>query len=280
MNTALYLPDVRESRRVLPMCLAGCAWVLLAVVGACSNPQGSDDLALSQADLAAPPPRLADQAPRRLPRQSASVQQRSSRRETNSRQFDHVPAPAPSYTQPAEESSPAVVAPSGASLVVAIARRVCASTDPVGTRVVGTVTQQIGAPDNSALNGNNVDFVVTRADVANNASMQPHLEVFAQDIALGGQVVPLTASVESVPLEKARESGSTGGDIKRAAAGAIVGGILGHALGRNRQGTATGAAIGAAVVGGGSYYTATRDACMPAGAAVMLRVDQPLTASR
>jgi hypothetical protein len=100
-----------------------------------------------------------------------------------------------------------------------------------------------------------------------------------ESISFGGQSHPLHATVERADVQQKTRT-STAEQAGKIAAGAAAGAILGQVIGRDRSSTIRGAAVGAAAGTAIAMGTADVDAVLPAGAEVVIRLDQPIQVTR
>jgi hypothetical protein len=100
-----------------------------------------------------------------------------------------------------------------------------------------------------------------------------------ESISFGGQSHPLHATVERADVQQKTRT-STAEQAGKIAAGTAAGAILGQVIGRDRSSTIRGAAVGAAAGTAIAMGTADVDAVLPAGADVVIRLDQPIQVTR
>jgi carbon monoxide dehydrogenase subunit G len=100
-----------------------------------------------------------------------------------------------------------------------------------------------------------------------------------ESISFGGQSHPLHATVERADVQQKTRT-STAEQAGKIAAGTAAGAILGQVIGRDRSSTIRGAAVGAAAGTAIAMGTADVDAVLPAGAEVVIRLDQPIQVTR
>jgi outer membrane lipoprotein SlyB len=100
-----------------------------------------------------------------------------------------------------------------------------------------------------------------------------------ESISFGGQNYPLQASVERADVRQQTRT-SAAEQAGKVAAGAAAGAILGQVIGRDRSSTIRGAVVGAAAGTAIAMGTADVDAVIPAGAEVIIRLDQPIEVTR
>jgi hypothetical protein len=120
---------------------------------------------------------------------------------------------------------------------------------------------------------------VTAVAASDRVGQTAAIKLAFEAISFGGDSHPLQATVQSADVEeRSRTSGTeTAGKV---AAGAAAGAILGQVLGKNTESTLKGAAIGAAAGTAIAMGTADVDAVLPQGAAVVIRLDQPITVTQ
>lgn len=88
-----------------------------------------------------------------------------------------------------------------------------------------------------------------------------------------------SVSADAVPtsaLDRTQVAGSGNTDTKKVIGGAIAGAILGRMIGHDAKGTIIGAAAGAATGAAVSRAGGKWEGCLPAGAHIRLRLNEPL----
>ena len=95
-------------------------------------------------------------------------------------------------------------------------------------------------------------------------------------LRIGEQSYDVTGHVsQTAPLEKVRVQ-TTGDQVKKVGAGALIGALAGQLLGKNTRSTVIGAGVGAAAGAAVAAGTADYDGCIPAAANLTIGLDAPL----
>jgi hypothetical protein len=219
-----------------------------------------------QAEPEAPP--AAQAAPRTPPAQPPRQQPRPAQ-----------PAqPAPTTPQPRTVT---MSVPSGTTLAIRMNDELSTERSQAGDVFTATLTAPLVdaagivlVPAGATVRGR-VTAVAPSTRVGQTATMNLAFE----SISFGGQSYPLNASVERADVQQ-RTRTSTAEQAGKIAAGAAAGAILGQVIGRDRSSTIRGAAVGAAAGTAIAMGTADVDAVLPAGAEVVIRLDQPIQVTR
>ena len=195
-----------------------------------------------------------------------------------------TPAPAPARDRTPAPSAPRTVTsnvPSGTTFGVTLNESLSTDKNTPGDGFTATLTEPIMDTDGSVLipSGATVRGRVTRVDKSDRVGETAVLNVAFESISFGGKSYPLEATVvEANPQKKTRQS--TGEQAGKVAAGAAAGAIIGRVLGKDTKSTLKGAAIGAAAGTAIAMGTADVDVILPAGSAMRVRLDAPITIRR
>jgi hypothetical protein len=219
-----------------------------------------------QAEPEAPP--AAQPAPRTPPVQPPQRQPRPAQ-----------PAqPAPTPPQPRTVT---MSVPSGTTLAIRMNNELSTERSQAGDVFTATLTAPLVdaagivlVPAGATVRGR-VTAVAPSTRVGQTATMNLAFE----SISFGGQSYPLNATVERADVQQKTRT-STAEQAGKIAAGAAAGAILGQVIGRDRASTIRGAAVGAAAGTAIAMGTADVDAVLPAGADVLIRLDQPIQVTR
>jgi hypothetical protein len=186
--------------------------------------------------------------------------------------------PAPTTPQPRTVT---LSVPSGTTLAVRMNDELSTERSQAGDAFTATLTAPLVdaagivlVPAGATVRGR-VTAVAPSTRVGQTATMNLAFE----SISFGGQSHPLHATVERADVQQKTRT-STAEQAGKIAAGAAAGAILGQVIGRDRSSTVRGAAVGAAAGTAIAMGTADVDAVLPAGAEVVIRLDQPIQVTR
>jgi len=185
-------------------------------------------------------------------------------------------APAEPSPAPAPAPLPPLVAPSGASLDIALADTVTTATahvgDPVHGKVVSDVHDASGAvviPAGSAATGT--------VSTSTGPAHTPHLGVSFSAVSVRGKSYPVQGTISSLPIVQSRRT-ARAAQVGEVAGGAAVGGLIGNLIGHGRAGgTVVGAVAGGAAGAVVADKTESHDAVLPQGARVTLQLTAPIS---
>lgn len=196
------------------------------------------------------------------------------------------PQPRPTQTAPTQPapSQPRTVTmsvPSGTTLAIRMNDELSTERSQAGDGFTATLTAPLVdaagivlVPAGATVRGR-VTAVAPSTRVGQTATMNLAFE----SISFGGQSYPLQASVERADVRQQTRT-SAAEQAGKVAAGAAAGAILGQVIGRDRSSTIRGAVVGAAAGTAIAMGTADVDAVIPAGAEVVIRLDQPIEVTR
>ena len=190
--------------------------------------------------------------------------------------------PRPTVPSPPPGSSEAATIPAGTELHAALDDSIHSRRDSVGRRVTARVMENIPGPDGRTLvpAGATVRLTIVRlAPAASKSADDGTLELRADAIEQGGELLPFRAEVRPVPHEL-RGRGVTGSEAAKVGAGAAAGAIAGRVLGGNTKGAVIGGVVGAAGGAAVAAQTADRDVVVKAGTPITLVLTVPLVAGR
>jgi hypothetical protein len=186
--------------------------------------------------------------------------------------------PAPTTPQPRTVT---LSVPSGTTLAIRMNDELSTERSQAGDAFTATLTAPLVdaagivlVPAGATVRGR-VTAVAPSTRVGQTATMNLAFE----SISFGGQSHPLHATVERADVQQKTRT-STAEQAGKIAAGAAAGAILGQVIGRDRSSTIRGAAVGAATGTAIAMGTADVDAVLPAGAEVVIRLDQPIQVTR
>ena len=200
---------------------------------------------------------------------------------------DNPPSAAAAAPAPAPVSAPAAPAPApaptvgtvsaGTAFAVHPVARVCTNTFKAGDRFTATLAQTVQGSDGAMIPaGSSVVLKVDESTRSNNSNDSLRLTFSAVSLRIGEQSYDLTGHVsQTAPLEKVRVQ-TTGDQVKKVGAGALIGALAGQLLGKNTRSTVIGAGVGAAAGAAVAAGTTDYDGCVPATANLMVGLDAPL----
>jgi len=201
------------------------------------------------------------------------------------------PAPGKKAPQPAvKPPAPKPVAPAAPTTLTAVAgtKLSLAASDTITTRHAkagdsfsATVSQDVRDAAGRVVipAGATVHGTVVVARPAPNPDSSGELVLQVKSVSVRGTSYPIEGTVESKDtVMKGR--GVTGRDVAKVGAGAAAGAIVGKILGKDAKGAVVGGAVGAAT--GAAVARASRDidVMLPKGAAITIKLTQPLTVKR
>lgn len=189
-----------------------------------------------------------------------------------------APTPAPVAAAPAPAPAPTVgTVSAGTSFAVHPVARVCTNTFKPGDRFTATLAESVSGSDGAVIPAGS--SVVLRVDEAvRSIHSRDTLKLTFSPVSLriGEQSYDLAGHVsQTAPLEKVRVQ-TTGDQVKKVGAGALIGALAGQLLGKNTRSTVIGAGVGAAAGAAVAAGTTDYDGCVPATANLMVGLDAPL----
>jgi hypothetical protein len=286
-----------HSRFVAPLALT-----LALVAGACkdkSNTQTlsqdstlSRDLALANQDSASQPQLQDVPSSTATPAttEPAKPAPTTSRPATTSRP---KPKPRPAPTKPAEPTKTAsgntvtsgtkgsegaiATIPAGSVINLASNDRICTNTNKAGDRFTASVTDAVSGSNGAVIPaGAKAVVQVTELKRSENSTQPIQMTFSVLSLSWNGKTYPVNATIDSVGVEKVRNS-SKGNDAKKVVGGAVIGAILGQVIGHNTKSTVIGAAGGAAAGTAVAMGTANYEGCVPNGGAIRIKLVDPAT---
>ena len=192
-------------------------------------------------------------------------------------------APAPvagnSYTAPRAAPtlrSVSLTVPDGTQLHIVLSSPIGSATSMLGDRVVGTTTSAVLVGDRVAIPaGSTIQGRVTAVDPATKglkiSEKGGSLELaFTKVTTPVGDSATMSSSLTSLASSKGKTAGIIGGS---AAGGALLGKIIGG----HTKDAAIGAVVGGGIGTGIAAGTKGKEVVLPAGSALAITLDQPLT---
>jgi len=190
---------------------------------------------------------------------------------------ENVAAAAPARApRPAAPRSVSLTVPGGTEVHLTLSTPVGSATSQVGDRLVGTTTSAIIIGDRVAIPaGSTIQGHVTAVDPATKG-LKISDKGGSVEIAFTKVTTPVgdSASMSSSLTKLASSGGKTAGIIGGSAAG---GAILGKIIGGHTKDAAIGAVVGAGIGTGVAAGTKGKEVSIPAGSALAITLDQPLT---
>lgn len=183
----------------------------------------------------------------------------------------YAPTPAPSAAR--------VTVPQGTELHMTLSSPLSSATSQVGDDVTGTMTSAVVVGDAVAIPaGSTVFGRVTGVDPATKGLKVSDkggalVLAFTKVTTPGGYSSPMSGTLTSAASSKGKTAGIIGGS---AAGGAILGKIIGG----HTKDAAIGAVVGGGIGTGIAAGTKGKEMVIPAGTAVAITLDQPLTMKR
>jgi outer membrane biosynthesis protein TonB len=186
------------------------------------------------------------------------------------------PAPAPVTTPQVVASAPAPAttpAPergeiaSGSSAELTSTSKICTASNMVGDKLAATLDAPITGT-------NGAELPAGSSDKAENAQITFRV----RSIVVNDKTYNVSAdALPTSALDRTKVQGADpNADKKKVIGGAIAGAILGQMIGHNTKGTVIGAAAGAAAGAAVSKAGEKWEACLPAGAHIRLKLNEPL----
>ena len=260
----------------------------LCALGACNKADNSAlqqdttltrDLARAGTDTTAQPA-LKDVPPAEAPAPTRSkTQPKAPAPKTTPKSNPPAVTPTPAPTTPAPAPAPARTGEVAAGTTVALSssEKVCTNTQKVGDRFTATVNSTISGSNGAVIPaGATATIELTTLHRSENANDRIVMGFRLVSIEVNGKTYYPDAEVVTAQVD--RVAASTGGDAaKKVGVGAVAGAIIGQVIGRDRKGTLIGAAVGAAAGGAAAAATAKHDGCVNNGAAITIKLNQPLT---
>ena len=164
----------------------------------------------------------------------------------------------------------------GSEISLHSGQRVCTNTYAVGDRFTASVAESVhGSNGVSIPAGATAVIEVTSAKRSDNANDDIELELVVRSIAFNGKTYPVSSTVTYAQVDKVRD-GSTSGDAKKVATGAVIGAIAGQIFGKRTKSTVIGAATGAAAGAVVAGVTAKYDGCVPSGGRISLTLSEAM----
>ena len=184
-----------------------------------------------------------------------------------------VPAPAPAKPTGAKTGS----IDAGTALTFAANNKVCSNTITKGEKFTAALSQSVTGSNGATIPAGAIGtFEVTEVHTAKNSNDKALLGIRLLAVTYEGNTYPVQATVENAETKLSRSASKTT-DAKKVGAGAAIGAIIGQIISKDTKGTVIGAAAGAAAGTAAAAATADYDACLESGAAIAVKLNEPLT---
>lgn len=268
---------------------------LLAAAAGCGGGDRTDtavadslnrDLQLAPVDTTAPmnDQPAAEPAPAETPapQQPAPRQATPTRQPTAAKPAPAQPAatPAPAQATPTPAVAPApLTLPAGTVIRASVDDSLNSRTDQPGQTLTATIGADVKDDNGRTIipAGSRINLTVSELKSAPNKSSEGTIVLTVASITADGQTYPVSATIDSVEhYLKGRGVGTS--EAAKVGAGAVAGAIAGRIIG-GKKGTVIGGVIGAAAGTGVAVETADRDVVVPAGATLVIRLDQEMSVS-
>lgn len=184
-------------------------------------------------------------------------------------------APAAEATTRAESNTVAVA--EGTSMIFTVDQEVSTDTHAAGDRFVASLASPVNSSSGETAlpDGTRSQWVVTESTTEDGQAL---LAFELEAIEVGGEWKPAGATVTHAELDTDNPD-SDSETAAKIGVGAAAGAIVGQILGKDTESTLTGAGVGAAVGTAVALSTKGGSATLPAGSAMTVRLDEPLTVS-
>lgn len=197
--------------------------------------------------------------------------------DAESREAPEEAADAPAAERAAPATASTVAVAEGTSMIFAVDQEISTDTHATGDRFVAGLASPVNSSDGETAlpAGTQSQWVVTQSTTEDGQAL---LAFELESIEVGGEWKPIAATVTHAELD----TDTPDSDSETAAkigVGAAAGAIVGQILGKDTESTLTGAGVGAAVGTAVALSTRGGSATLPAGSAMTVRLDEPLTVS-
>lgn len=262
----------------------------LALVQATSTPLPIfRDTAISDAAAARPAPKpttpvvrpTSRVTPPREVRRSRPAERPVRRRETRAREVAEIPppqaeepAPQPAVTTPTVGESRVGSVGAGAVLSATSNARVCTRSNRPGDPITATVTTPVYGTNGAEIPAG-AKVVLELTSISGEPPDEGTVVFRVTSVAVGDESYPASGGVTATGhLERAASARNAASDRKKVIGGAIAGAILGQMMGKDTRSTVIGAAAGAAAGTAAAKMGDRGEACLPAGTALRITLDQ------
>lgn len=155
--------------------------------------------------------------------------------------------------------------------------RTCTNTNQVGDHVTATVDNAVSGSNGAVIPaGATLNLTVTHLKRSENANDPIVMEFAVNSVTFGDHTYPIDGTVTSAAVDRVKDEPANA-DAKKVAIGAVAGAIAGRILGHSTKATIIGGAAGAAAGAGAAVATANYNGCVPAGGAIVVKLNSAAT---
>jgi hypothetical protein len=190
------------------------------------------------------------------------------------------PAPPPERRAPTPRAPTSFTAATGTAFALSVADSITTRSAKPGDPFTATVSAAVRDAAGHVVipAGATVEGSVVAADPAPNPRATGRLELAIHSVTVRGRSYAVHATVESKDSVM-QGRGVTGADAAKVGAGAGIGAIAGRIVGGNKKGTIIGGVVGAVAGAAAASRSRDVDVVLPKGAAIQVRLAEPLTVS-
>src|SRR5262245_13435373 len=191
-------------------------------------------------------------------------------------------------SQPAPVTTPQVVAAAPApargetssrsSAEVTSTSKICTTSNMVGDKLAATLDAPMTGSRGAELPAGSTVVLEVASVQSGDKAENAQITFRVRSIVVNDKTYSVSAdALPTSALDRTKVQGSDpNADKKKVIGGAIAGAILGQMIGHNTKGTVIGAAAGAAAGAAVSKAGEKWEACLPAGAHIRLKLNEPL----
>jgi hypothetical protein len=192
-------------------------------------------------------------------------------------------------SQPAPVSAPQVVAAapapapergeiaSGSSAELTSTTKICTTSSMAGDKLAATLDAPIMGTHGAELPAGSTVVLEVASVQSGDKAENAQITFRVRSIVVNDRTYSVAAdAVPTSPLDRAKAPGGDPNAKKKVIGGAIAGALLGQLIGHDTKGTVIGAAAGAAAGAAVSKAGEKWEACLPAGAHLRLKLNEPL----
>jgi hypothetical protein len=208
------------------------------------------------------PARSTERPPR--PREVAEV----------SRPEPETEAPQPTPATPSASGARSGTIGAGAVLAATSNARVCTRSNRPGDPITATITTPVYGTNGVEIPAGS-KVVLELTSISGEPPDEGQVVFRVTSVAVGDESYPASGGTTvSGQLERAESPRNAASDRKKVIGGAIAGAILGQMMGKDTRSTVIGAAAGAAAGTAAAKMGDRGEACLPAGTALRVTLDQ------
>jgi YMGG-like Gly-zipper len=195
------------------------------------------------------------------------------------------PAPAPVTTPQILATAPAAAPASergeiasGSSAELTSTSKVCTTSNMVGDKLAATLDGPITGSHGAELPAGSTVVLEVASVQSGDKAENAQITFRVRSIVVNDKTYNVAAdAAPTSALDRTKVQGTdSNADKKKVVGGAIAGAILGQMIGHNTKGTLIGAAAGAAAGAAVSKAGEKWEGCLPAGAHLRLKLNEPL----